>query len=864
MYQSTPTLRLKVAEREVSALDLRQAFGRDLLRLPWTMRILAENVLRTGPRQQIPATLQLFRDWLGNGRSDAEVEFRPGRVLMHDTTCGPALVDIAAMRDALFEAGGDPAILRPDIQVDVSVDHSLAVQQAGSGTARRFNEDREMLLNSERYRLMKWASATMGSVTVFPPGTGIMHTINLEQLASVIGTASSSDGEWVVPDTMIGTDSHTPMINSIGVLGWGVGGLEAESVMFGLPVMMALPEVVGVRLHGSLREGVMSTDLALVITQRLRDLDVSGKFVEFFGPGLEGLSAGDRGVIANMAPEYGATTGFFPVDDATITYLIQTGRSSEQVALVESATKAMGLWFDPSQHPIYSAELEIDLSKVSPSLAGPHRPQDRIDVADTKRFLPPPVIQTGSRIPQGAVAIAAITSCTNTTDPRLLVAAGLLSRRARALGIHPPSWVKTSLAPGSPAAAQYLKSAGLDRDLEALGFHIVGFGCSTCIGNSGPLHQEMSEAIKMGVSASAVLSGNRNFPGRVHPELTSAFLASPPMVVAFALAGDTNRDILLDPIGNAGGRDIFLKDVWPTATEIDRVLRTAVKASQFRDAFAEARASVAWSALPAPTSQRFPWDDTSTYLRRPPFVSSTARSRMGRFVARPLLVLGDDVTTDHISPAGQISPQSAAGRFLLERGIGPSDFNVYASRRGNWEIMLRGLFDNQSVVNHLNPACPPGYGDHTPSGDRLTLPDLAERYAREGVSLVMVAGERYGTGSSRDWAAKGVGLLGVRAVLAKSFERIHRSNLVGMGVVPIEIPEQIKTGGLCLQAGETIELDISTPKVRGAVEAIVHRNDGSTSTFQLRLAVYTELELETLFAGGMIPLILQKALRASH
>lgn len=654
-------------------IDLVAEAGDRLYRMPYIHRILLENVLRTAEDAQM--AIQAFLEWVETGGSDVEIPFLPNRVLMHDTTCGPALVDIAGMRSALAEAGGDPVLLNPVVPVDVSTDHSVAVDVFGTASARERNVRREYERNAERYSFMKWATNTLANFRVHPPGTGIMHTLNLERLATV-ATALERDGVlWAVPDTLIGTDSHTPMINGIGVLGWGVGGLEAESVFFGMPVALRVPDVVGVRLTGSLRKGVLATDLALVVTHLLRQSDLQDKFVEFYGPGVSNLTAGDRAVVANMTPEFGANSGYFPIDRQSIGYLARTGRSREHCAFVEAYAKRVGIWFDPNATPRYSSTVELDLATVEASLAGPRRPQDRIAIGDTraaiagmKRKAIAPLVEGEPN--DGAVAIAAITSCTNTSDPRLLIAAGLVARKARAFGLRPPRWVKTSTAPGSPTAERYLRRAGLLDDLEAIGFGIVGYGCTTCIGNSGPLTEPVVSAIaERDILPVAVLSGNRNFPGRVHPQLEAGFLASPPMVVAFALAGTVELDIIHDPIGiSADGRPVTLKMLWPQASEIDEAMTLASSTSDFAPSYDAAEASEAWKDLPAPTSTLFPWDETSTYIRRPPFANIGSGTRLGVYEAHPILVVGDDITTDHISPAGAIPPTGDAGRHLIERG----------------------------------------------------------------------------------------------------------------------------------------------------------------------------------------------------
>ncbi|MGO4677644.1 aconitate hydratase AcnA [Bosea sp. 2YAB26] len=861
----------RLAGRDYVVADLQATLGTDLLRLPHVLRILAENVVRQPMgADERNAALQGIRGWLAGGRSDGEIAFQPGRVLMHDTTCTPALVDVAAMRDSIAEGGGDPKRLSPVLSLDVSVDHSLGVDLSASPDAMRVNLEREYKRNGERYRFLKWSTLALDGVRVHPPGTGIMHTINLEQLATVVTTQTVDGRVWAVPDTLIGTDSHTPMINGIGVLGWGVGGLEAESVMFGMPVMMRIPEVIGVRLINRLREGVSATDLALTVTQRLRAQGVAGAFVEFFGPGAATLSGGERAVIANMAPEFGASTGYFPIDEATLAYLAQTGRKPDHIAFVSDYARSQALWFDPQAQPRFTEIVEIDLAAISISLAGPRRPQDLVapdEVVPALEAMPQaktPAPAAG--LPRFPVAIAAITSCTNTSDPRLLVAAGLVARKARQLGLTPPAWVKTSLAPGSPSAERYLRRAGLLEDLEALGFGIVGYGCTTCIGNSGPLRPAMDEAARAGtVLPVAVLSGNRNFPGRVHGQIDAGFLASPALVVAYALAGDADRDITKGTLATtADGTPVDLAALWPSGAEIDSAFARALDPVDFAEAFAQASASRSWKELDAPASAGFPWDPSSTYLRPPPFARADQPARLGHYSAHPLIVLGDDITTDHISPAGQIPSESEAAQWLIAQGEDAQDLNVYASRRGNWEVMLRGLFTNRTVVNRLAPRIAPGSTIHVPSGETLPLWRVAERYRQSGKAMVVVAGERYGTGSSRDWAAKGLGLLGVAAVLAESFERIHRSNLIGMGILPLSLAAGEGVEALALAPGDMIEIEAMPHAIlpRCKVPARLHRKAGRTQPLFLRAAVETALECATLRAGGIIPLILGRHLTA--
>lgn len=860
---------LKIDGQRAKFVDLPGLIGPRLQQLPIVLRLLLENVIRCSEGDERHASIEAILDWLGSGTSESEISFQPGRVLMHDTTSTPALVDIAGMRDALAESGIDPSVLNPVIPVDVSVDHSLAVEAYARPDAPALNLAHEMRRNRERYTFLRWASKALHGVHIHPPGTGIMHTLNLEQLATVVTTEQRDGHTWWVPDMMLGTDSHTPMVNGIGVLGWGVGGLEAQMAMFGMPTMLRVPDVIGIRLIGALRSGATATDLALTVTQRLRAIGVAGEFVEFFGPGVATLSAGERSVVANMAPEYGATTGFFAVDARTLDYLRATGRSEAQVRRVEHYTQRTQLWFDPAAEPRYTRVVEIDLAGIGMHIAGPRRPQDLLLHGEARRTLAalgftPKAADFG--LPRHAVAVAAITSCTNTSDPALLIAAGLVARKARQLGLRTPPWVKTSLAPGSPAAAAYLQRTGLMGDLSAVGFDIVGFGCTTCIGNSGPLPERIREAHEAGaVHPVAVLSGNRNFPGRVHPDMDLGFLMSPPLVVAFALAGDAERDFSNEPVQiNPDGRAVHWHELWPTREELAEHLARSLEPADFRREFARAQRNPAWFALKAPEGPRFPWSAGSTVLRRPPFASTQVDSQLGRFAAYPLLVVGDDVTTDHISPASAIPPDSLVADFLVERGDDRHDLNVFASRRGNWEVMVRAAFHSKSLVNLLCPDLPIAHTLHVPSGEVLPICDVAQRYREAGDATVLVAGDRYGTGSSRDWAAKGQRLLGIRAVLATSFERIHRSNLVGMGVLPLRMPREAHPSVLQLSPGDRIEINAPAATIAPRCDVPVHvqRADGRVQVFVAIAAVETRLEVELLRRGGLIPSILSRTIES--
>lgn len=863
---------LETGGTSYAMVDVRGLLADDLDRLPYVLRLLAENCWRHQDAGAAEASVDALRAW-GRG-GEASIDVMPDRLLMHDTTSTPALVDLAAMRDVVARRGGDPASLVPVLPIEVSVDHSLAVEAYARPDAVAVNQALELRRNEERFAFLKWASGAMKGVSINPPGTGIMHTLNLEQFATVSTVLPGPDGvdaPVVAPDFMLGTDSHTPMVNGLGVLGWGIGGLEAELIMLGIPTSLRLPDVVGVRLSGALTAGASATDLALVVTERLRRLGVAGRFVEFFGPGVSTLSVGERGVVANMAPEYGATTGFFPVDAAVGRYLTATGRPAEHVALVEAHARAAGLWRTDADEPEYSEVLEIDLGSLRRSASGPQRPQDRLDLADVPSSLPvgePGAPAGADGVPAFPVALASITSCTNTTDPRQLVTAGLLARRAREWGLTAKPWVKTSLAPGSPAAVRYLERAGLQEDLDALGFDIVGFGCATCIGNSGPLPEPIATLAARGdVRPVAILSGNRNFPGRVNPSLDLAFLMAPPLVVAYAIVGDATADVADGVLGTtADGREIRLADLWPDPAEVDAALASGLRAEDFGEAFAQARASESWAGLEAATGALYPWDEASTILQPPEFVTGDTSCLLGRYTATPLLVLGDDVTTDHISPASAIPRDSFVADYLVERGEDRGDLNVFASRRGNWKVMMRGAFFNKNLRNALGAGVegglPTGYTVVAGSHEVLPIFEVAARYRGEGRSAIVVAGERYGMGSSRDWAAKAQRLLDIRAVLAASFERIHRSNLVGMGILPLVVTGDDLALVQSLGVDDTVEIDATAiaPEASVPVVAVI---GGVRHEIAARAAVETEAEVALLEAGGAVPFILDRTERAA-
>jgi len=847
--------------------------------LPVTLKILAENVARHSP-----AGLSAFGDWLaGGGSTDREIEFRPARVLMHDTTCVPALVDLATLRDASQQLGGHPAEINPAIPVDLVIDHSVMVDYFGSASALALNLEREFERNAERYAFIKWAERSLANFRVVPPGTGIIHQINLEHLSQVIRVDSSVQPNLLYPDTLVGTDSHTPMINALGIVAWGVGGIEGLAAALGHPLMLKLPEVVGVHLTGSLRPGVTATDLALTLTRILRERDVVEKIVEFCGAGVAALSVADRATIANMAPEYGATCSYFPIDQRTLAYLRLVGRSAHQVAVVEGYARAAGLWLEISSSALYSSELWLDLDTVETTVAGPRRPEDSVrlgGVPESFRRIAPelaPGWQTirAVAVPgrdfilkDGAVLIAAITSCTNTSNPALMIGAALLARKARTAGLTVPSWVKTSLSPGSEVVTDYLRAAGLQDEFDALGFQTVGYGCMTCIGNSGSLDPAITALTdSQAIVGTAVLSGNRNFQGRINPAVNAAYLASPALVVAYALAGTVLTDLRSEPLGtNAAGAPVYLHELWPSDEEIAAVVDRVVTPSAFR-----ARAAgifvgpPQWQALRGDQSVTFAWDPASTYLRPQPyfenFSSQLPGAREIRY-ARTLAVLGDNITTDHISPAGIIPIGSLAGQYLAACGVAPAEFNQYSTRRGNHEVMLRGVLTNPRLRNELLGPELLGGLTRLPNGEVLTVFAAAGVYRRSATPLLIFAGHAYGAGSSRDWAAKGPALLGVRAVIAESFERIHRSNLIGMGVLPLQFTGGLTRRSLALDGTETFDLrGLETGfTTRQTVTLVVRRTDGSEQIVPLLLRVETELETEYLEHGGLLPHLLRRSL----
>ena len=883
-FRARRTLKVGDQSYEYYSLAAAEAAGLgSVSRLPFSLKVLLENLLRWEDGRTVTADdIRAIAGWLERGTADREIAFRPARVLMQDFTGVPAVVDLAAMRDAMQAAGADPAKINPLVPVDLVIDHSVMVDVAGSRQALDNNVHLEYERNEERYAFLRWGQAAFNNFRVVPPGTGICHQVNLEYLAQVVWT-SRTDGTVVAyPDTLVGTDSHTTMINGLSVLGWGVGGIEAEAAMLGQPISMLIPEVVGFRLAGKLPEGATATDLVLTVTQMLRKKGVVGKFVEFFGPGLDGLTLADQATIANMAPEYGATCGFFPVGRSTLDYLRFTGRDPERVALVEAYAKAQGLWRDAeTPDPVFTDALALDLGAVEPSLAGPKRPQDRVALSvaapEFTRFLTGerkgdaatevqrerPVSGTNYALKDGAVVIAAITSCTNTSNPSVLIGAGLLARNARRQGLTVKPWVKTSFAPGSQVVTAYLVAAGLQDDLDALGFQLVGYGCTTCIGNSGPLPEPINEAIEAGdLVVAAVLSGNRNFEGRIHPLTRANYLASPPLVVAYALAGSLTVDLLKDPIGTGEeGQPVFLRDIWPDNKEIQAVIDQVITADMYRSRYADVfHGDAAWRGLPAATGQTYAWQAESTYVRLPTFFEGGAAPGFSDIRgARPLAILGDSVTTDHISPAGSIKKDSPAGRYLIEHGVMPADFNSYGSRRGNHEVMMRGTFANIRIRNEMAPGTEGGVTRLMPAGTVMPIYDAAMRYQEASTPLVVIAGKEYGTGSSRDWAAKGARLLGVSAVVAESFERIHRSNLVGMGVLPLQFKEGCDRKSLHLDGSEVFDITGLAGEVTPRMELTltIHRATGAREDIKVLSRIDTLDEIEYYKAGGILQYVLR-------
>lgn len=877
---------LSVGSKTYAYYSLKAASAQigDTSRLPFSMKVLLENLLRFEDGVTVKVEdIKAIAAWLQNPKSDQEIQYRPARVLMQDFTGVPAVVDLAAMRDGMNKLGGDPNKINPLVPVDLVIDHSVMVDNFAHADSFEKNVDLEYARNIERYEFLRWGSNALKNFRVVPPGTGICHQVNLEYLAQVIWTSQDTAGATVAyPDTLVGTDSHTTMVNGLGVLGWGVGGIEAEAAMLGQPVSMLIPEVVGFKLTGKLKEGTTATDLVLTVTNMLRKKGVVGKFVEFYGPGVHSLSLADMATIANMAPEYGATCGFFPVCQETLNYLHFTGRDADRIALVEAYAKEQGLWADANTpDPVFTDTLSLDLTTVEPSLAGPRRPQDRValssaasafgqelsgfykkgDDLDRKAT----VEAADYTLSHGNVVIAAITSCTNTSNPSVLVAAGLVARKARALGLTRKPWVKTSLAPGSQVVTDYLNKAGLSEDLDALGFNLVGYGCTTCIGNSGPLPDPISKAINANdLVAASVLSGNRNFEGRVSPDVKANYLASPPLVVAYAIFGTIAEDITTEPLGvGSNGQPVYLKDIWPTTKEIQDTIAQCITRDMFVARYSNVfKGDAHWQAIKVGTGETYKWSSGSTYVQNPPYFQSLSMTpaKVGDIMnARPLAVLGDSITTDHISPAGNIKEKSPAGSYLMEHQVLKSDFNSYGARRGNHEVMMRGTFANIRIRNEMVPGTEGGITKHIPSGEVMAIYDAAMKYEAASTPLVIVAGKEYGTGSSRDWAAKGTNLLGVKAVIAESFERIHRSNLVGMAVLPLQFKEGMTRADLKLDGTETFSISgISSLKPRQDLEVILTRTNGEQVKFSVLCRIDTENEIDYFYSGGVLHYVLRK------
>ncbi|WP_246849307.1 aconitate hydratase AcnA [Rubellimicrobium arenae] len=857
-------------------------------RLPAALKVVLENLLRfeDGGFSVSVDDIKAFGEWAQNGgTSSREINYRPARVLMQDFTGVPAVVDLAAMRDGIKGLGGDAQKINPLNPVDLVIDHSVMIDEFGNPRAFQMNVDREYERNLERYQFLKWGQTAFNNFRVVPPGTGICHQVNLEYLAQVVWTDTDQNGETVAyPDTLVGTDSHTTMVNGAAVLGWGVGGIEAEAAMLGQPVSMLIPEVVGFKLTGKLREGTTATDLVLKVVQMLRKHGVVGKFVEFYGEGLDHLPLADRATIGNMAPEYGATCGFFPIDQETLRYLHMTGRDESRIALVEAYAKENGFWRGADYEPIYTSTLELDMGDVVPAISGPKRPQDHTPldqasesffkvVADYRKGAEPKqevaVAGQDYTIGDGSVVIASITSCTNTSNPYVMIGAGLVARKARALGLTRKPWVKTSLAPGSQVVSAYLEAAGLQEDLDAIGFNLVGYGCTTCIGNSGPLQPEISDAIQSNdLVAVSVLSGNRNFEGRISPDVRANYLASPPLVVVYALAGDMDIDVSKDPIAQTpDGRDVFLADLWPSQAEIAELVERTVTREAFQSKYADVfKGDHRWQAVEVSGGETYDWPPTSTYIQNPPYFSGMGREKgtIGNILqARTLAILGDMVTTDHISPAGSFKESTPAGRYLVERQVPVREFNSYGSRRGNHEVMMRGTFANIRIRNEMLDGVEGGY-TLGPDGQQTSIYDAAMAYQQAGTPLVIFAGQEYGAGSSRDWAAKGTALLGVKAVIAESFERIHRSNLVGMGVIPFEFTEGLTRKDLNLKGDEKVSiggLESVTPRM--LVPAIIEYADGTRRDLTLRCRIDTAVEIEYVENGGVLHYVLRNLARAA-
>ncbi len=889
-FKSRTTLAVGSHQYEIFSLAALDA--RKVGRLPFALKILLENLLRFEDGVNVTKRdIDALLDWNPKAQPDSEIAFTPARVIMQDFTGVPCVVDLAAMREAIVRLGGDPERVNPLAPAEMVIDHSVQVDEYGAADSLRHNNEIEFSRNGERYMFLRWGQTAFSNFQVVPPNTGIVHQVNIERLARVVFSDHAGGAARAYPDTLVGTDSHTTMVNGLGVLGWGVGGIEAEAAMLGQPVTMLIPQVIGFKLSGALPAGTTATDLVLTVTEILRKKGVVDKFVEFFGDGLKSLPLADRATIANMSPEFGSTCAIFPIDEETIRYLHLTGRPAEQIALVEAYARAQGLWrLDGAAASDYTDVVELDLATVEPSLAGPKRPQDRVPLRSAKNISLASVAKladerasrnpaaagratttlggTAVELKDGAVLIAAITSCTNTSNPAVLVAAGLLARNAVARGLRSKPWVKTSLAPGSRVVTEYLKKAGLQGDLETLGFYTVGYGCTTCIGNSGPLKPEISEAVKKGdLIAASVLSGNRNFEGRVHPEIKMNFLASPPLVVAYALAGSMDVDVATEPLGvGTDGRPVHLKDIWPSAADVAGTIAASVDSAMFKRGYANVFVGDAnWNAIKTPAGKIYDWDAKSTYVKNPPYfdgMTMTPAPVGDIHGARALAMLGDSVTTDHISPAGNIARTSPAAKYLLAQGVAAADFNSYGARRGNHEVMMRGTFANIRLRNLLRPGTEGGVTAHLPDGEEMSIFDAAMKYKAAGTPLVILAGKEYGTGSSRDWAAKGTMLLGVKAVIAESFERIHRSNLIGMGVLPLQYASGQNAQSLGLTGRETFNITGLKQGAAKLVTVTATADDGKSRDFEVRLRIDTPKELEYYRHGGILQYVLRSLVQS--
>lgn len=872
---------LKVADKEYDYFSLQAASDKlgDISRLPFSLKVLLENLLRFEDDRSVKVEdIKAIKKWLDDKTSTHEVAYRPARVLMQDFTGVPAVVDLAAMREAMVSLGGDAQQINPLSAVDLVIDHSVMVDEFGTEDAFKKNVEREFERNGERYAFLRWGQDAFKNFRVVPPGTGICHQVNLEYLAQTVWVEEDQNDKQVAyPDTLVGTDSHTTMVNGLAVLGWGVGGIEAEAAMLGQPVSMLIPEVIGFKITGAMKEGTTATDLVLTVTKMLRDKGVVGKFVEFYGDGLSNMTLADRATLGNMSPEFGSTCAFFPIDDETLNYLRFTGRSEERVALVEAYAKEQGMWrSDGMADPVFTDTLSLDLGDVEPSIAGPKRPQDKIKLSEasesfkklTDNLEPTKISVEGTdfKMAHGHVAIAAITSCTNTSNPSVMLAAGLVAKKAREKGLKVKPWVKTSLAPGSKVVTEYLEKSGLQDDLDALGFNLVGYGCTTCIGNSGPLPPAISKAVDEGdLTVTSVLSGNRNFEGRIGPQIKANYLASPPLVVAYALAGSMHVDLYNDPLGeDESGHPVFMKDIWPSSKEIQEVVAESVTSDMFVSEYANVfDGTEEWQQIGGDASgETYAWRADSTYVKNPPFFANmnTKPDELNDVEgARALAILGDSVTTDHISPAGAIAKDSPAGLYLLENGVERKDFNSYGSRRGNHEVMMRGTFANIRIKNEMLDGVEGGFTKYIPTGETMAIYDAAMTYIENDTPLVVIAGKEYGTGSSRDWAAKGTRLLGVKAVIAESFERIHRSNLIGMGVLPLQFKDGVNRNSLNLDGSETYSISGMSGDItpRQDIELTITRSDGLSETVSLMCRIDTLDEGDYFKNGGILHYVLR-------